>query len=223
MKRYVNLEDISDGKLYDINDMVKADCNDCKGCHECCTGMGSSITLTPIDIFNICSNENTSIEELLKTSIELNVVDGMILPNIKMSDKNSCCSFLNQEGRCSIHTYRPGICRLFPLGRFYEDGSFKYFLQIHECDRAGKTKVKVKKWIDTPDIISNEKYINDWHNLLNNVECIIAGSDDETFIRNLNMYILNTFYMTSYDYNEDFYNQFNDRLMKARDMGIEAN
>ena len=38
MRREVTLEEISDGKLYDANDMVKADCQDCKGCFDCCTG-----------------------------------------------------------------------------------------------------------------------------------------------------------------------------------------
>lgn len=43
MRREVTLEEISDGRLYDANDMVKADCQDCKGCHDCCTGMGGEI------------------------------------------------------------------------------------------------------------------------------------------------------------------------------------
>lgn len=30
MKRNVTLEEISDGNLYEANDMVKADCQDCK-------------------------------------------------------------------------------------------------------------------------------------------------------------------------------------------------
>lgn len=34
MRREVTLEEISDGRLYDANDMVKADCQDCKGCHD---------------------------------------------------------------------------------------------------------------------------------------------------------------------------------------------
>ena len=45
MKRYVSLEEISDGRLYGGNDMVKADCHGCKGCHKCCTGMGNSVIL----------------------------------------------------------------------------------------------------------------------------------------------------------------------------------
>ena len=49
MIRNEKLEDISDGRLYDANDMVKAYCDECKGCHACCTGMGSSIILDPLD------------------------------------------------------------------------------------------------------------------------------------------------------------------------------
>ena len=38
MRREVSLEEISDGRLYELNDMVKADCQDCAGCHDCCEG-----------------------------------------------------------------------------------------------------------------------------------------------------------------------------------------
>ena len=65
MKRQVSLEEISDGKLYGINDMVKADCNGCNGCFACCKGMGQSIVLDPFDIFQITSNLNLKFEQLL--------------------------------------------------------------------------------------------------------------------------------------------------------------
>ena len=146
MLRNCSLEEISDGRLYDQTDMVKAYCNECKGCHACCEGMGNSIILDPLDVSRLTKETGKSFEALLADTIELNVVDGLILPNIKMV--NGACTFLNAEGRCGIHAARPGFCRLFPLGRYYEDGGFKYFLQIHECDRAGKVKVKVSKWID---------------------------------------------------------------------------
>ncbi|MBD8992317.1 MAG: YkgJ family cysteine cluster protein, partial [Blautia sp.] len=47
MRREVSLEEISDGRLYELNDMVKADCQDCAGCHDCCEGMGDSVVLDP--------------------------------------------------------------------------------------------------------------------------------------------------------------------------------
>ena len=152
MKRNVSLEEISDGKLYTSNDMVKADCGDCEGCSACCHGMGESIVLDPLDIYRLTTNLEMTFEQLLSQYVELNVVDGIILPNLKMAGSNEACGFLDRNGRCSIHAHRPGICRLFPLGRYYEDGGFQYFLQTHECKKENRTKVKVKKWIDTPNV-----------------------------------------------------------------------
>ena len=40
MERRIDLAEISDGKLYGAEDMVKADCGDCEGCSACCQGMG---------------------------------------------------------------------------------------------------------------------------------------------------------------------------------------
>ena len=56
---------------------------------------------------------------------------------------------MNDAGRCSIHPYRPGICRLFPLGRYYEEDGFRHILQIHECEKTNRSKVKIRKWMDT--------------------------------------------------------------------------
>ena len=52
MERNVTMAEISDGKLYSRDDMVKAGCDDCRGCSACCHGMGNSIVLDPYDVFN---------------------------------------------------------------------------------------------------------------------------------------------------------------------------
>lgn len=212
MKRNVSLEDISDGKLYELNDMVKADCNDCKGCSSCCEGMGKSIILDPYDV-NILSNElGLKFQELLDSHIELNVVDGIILPNLKMDDNTDKCTFLDDNGRCSIHAFRPGMCRLFPLGRFYENGNFKYFLQVNECKNNSRSKVKVKKWLDMQDVIKHEKYINEWHNFLLNLENKIENGD-EVMSKEISMYVLNNFFVS--DFGENFYDKFTEKIENA--------
>ena len=132
MKRNVRLEDISDGKLYTANDLVKADCHDCEGCSACCRGM-ASIVLDPYDVWQLCMGLRKTFEGLMEEHIELQVVDGVILPKLKMAGEEESCTFLDENGRCSIHLFRPGICRLFPLGRYYEDDGFRYFLQVKEC------------------------------------------------------------------------------------------
>ena len=84
MKRNVSLAEISDGRLYKANDMVKADCGGCNGCSRCCHGMGNSIILDPYDVYRMTTGMGKSMQELLAASVELNVVDGVILPNLKM-------------------------------------------------------------------------------------------------------------------------------------------
>lgn len=216
MKREVNMKEISDGKLYGPNDLVKADCGDCHGCFACCQKMGQSIVLDPLDIYRLTKHLNVSFEQLLADKIELNVVDGLILPNLKMSGTEERCAFLNEEGRCSIHQFRPGICRLFPLGRYYNNGSFQYFLQIHECKKENRTKVKVKKWIDTPDLKQNEKYILEWHDFVIELQEQLMEMTDESYSKKINLFLLQSFFVEPYDMQTDFYIQFGNRLAKTK-------
>lgn len=218
MLRECDLNEISDGKKYQINDMVKADCDDCKGCSACCHGMGSSITLDPLDVHRITNRLQVGFNELLEDKIELNIVDGVILPNLKMNDKRvgDPCVFLDDNGRCSIHSDRPGICRIFPLGRVYEDGGFYYILQIHECKNDKRYKVKVSKWIDTPDLKKNQYFISDWHYFLKAVQKRLADSGDDQFIKQVTMHLLNHFYMEPYPADKDFYEEFHQRLNQAK-------
>ena len=216
MKREVNMKEISDGKLYGPNDLVKADCGDCHGCFACCQKMGQSIVLDPLDIYRLTKHLNVSFEQLLADKIELSVVDGLILPNLKMSGTEERCAFLNEEGRCSIHQFRPGICRLFPLGRYYNNGSFQYFLQIHECKKENRTKVKVKKWIDTPDLKQNEKYILEWHDFVIELQEQLMEMTDESYSKKINLFVLQSFFVEPYDMQTDFYIQFGNRLAKTK-------
>lgn len=215
MKRNVSLEEISDGKLYTLNDMVKADCHDCRGCSACCRGMGSSIILDPLDVCRLSVNLGKSFDELLEKELELGMVDGAILPNLRMTGPEEACVFLDGRGRCSIHSFRPGICRLFPLGRYYQEREFRYFLQVHECPKPDRTKVKVKKWIDTPNLKQYETYITDWHYFLEDAARLVTESQDTDSPKNLNLYILQSFYRKPYQ-EEDFYVQFEERMREAK-------
>ena len=65
MKRQIDINEISDGRLYGPNDMVKADCGDCEGCSACCCGMGSSIVLDPFDMYHITTGLQTDFQHLM--------------------------------------------------------------------------------------------------------------------------------------------------------------
>lgn len=216
MIRELDLSEISDGKRYGHSDMVKAGCNDCKGCSKCCQGMGNSIVLDPYDVFLLCENLHQSFEELLSYAVELQVTEGIILPNLKMNGSEEKCSFLNEQGRCSIHEFRPGFCRMFPLGRIYEENNFQYFLQVKECPQEPKTKVKVQKWLGIRDIRKYETFIVDWHYFLKGIQETLEKARNEALSKQFSIQLLQLFYMTPYEAEEDFYLQFYLRLEEIK-------
>ncbi|MCD8042164.1 MAG: YkgJ family cysteine cluster protein [Tannerellaceae bacterium] len=219
--RDCDLNEISDGKKYMLNDMVKADCNGCKDCSECCRGMGNSIVLDPLDFFTLSNFLHLSFEAMLGSYIELNIVDGIILPNLKMLDTyDEKCVFLNDNGRCSVHSSRPGICRIFPLGRLYENNSFSYILQLKECPNRNKSKIKVSKWIDISNLNENQRFISDWHYFLKNLHAKLLADGSEIFIKRVTMHVLQFFYMEPYETNESFYPQFYKRLEHITSMHL---
>ena len=165
MLRYDDINEISDGRLYSENDMVRVDTNGCEGCSKCCeSDMGNSIVLDPYDIFHMTEGAGKTFDELLVSFlVELDMIDNIVLPHIKMDNG---CGFLNADKRCSIHKYRPSICRLFPLGRLYNDKGFDYILQTGECIKDNCSKIKVDKWLGIEDLPRHSAFINKWHRFL---------------------------------------------------------
>lgn len=214
MRREVPEEDLR--RLYRSCDMVKADCGGCRGCSDCCRGMGNSVVLDPWDVYCLSRGLNSSFSGLLNEYVELNVVEGLVLPNLKMTGEEEQCGFLDEEGRCCVHGFRPGICRLFPLGRYYENGGFRYFLQSRECTKESRTKVKISKWLGIPDLKRYEEFVFQWHDFLDEVMGLLDKQNDDQLSKDLGTYLLNTFYGEPYDLKADFYGQFEERLTRTK-------
>lgn len=163
MNREVSVEEISDGRLYRSSDLVKVGTNGCRGCSDCCR-MDPLIVLDPWDLYQLQKATGRDFSALLEGRLRLQVVDGLILPVLAMQD--GVCTFLRADGRCSIHEGRPGICRLYPLGRSWSgDETFSYILQVNECTHPSGAKEKVKKWIGIGNLPEYEEFCVKWHKL----------------------------------------------------------
>ena len=216
MIRDVNIQEISDGKLYTSSDLARLGCNDCSGCSSCCRSMSETILLDPYDMYLLTKGLQMTFDQLMETHLELLLVDGVILPNLMMDSATDSCNFLNEEGRCSIHPYRPGICRLFPLGRLYENGSFSYFLQKDECEKPHRTKVRISKWLGYDHIARYERFVSDWHYLTRDLGEELLEMQDQAEVRKIQTMLLQLFYRMPYDTGLDFYQQFYARLARIR-------
>lgn len=212
-----NLKRISDGRLYGVHDMAKVGCHDCAGCSRCCRGMGESILIDPYDAYQLTKNLRQTFEQLLSSCVELHVAGGLIVPNLIMRADTNACTFLDENGRCRIHAFRPGLCRIFPLGRNYEGETLTYFVLLKECPMPNKTKVKIEKWLDTPDLKEKQRFLVTWHAFIKRVRKVIAEGGDQA-ARAVNVAILKNFYLKPYGGTEDlekpdkFYEEFYERL-----------
>lgn len=221
MKRDGDLSALTDGKLYRSNDMARLGCNDCEGCSACCKGMGNSVVLDPYDVWRLTKGLGIPFTEMIGKQVMLSVVDGLILPSLNMENQTGACPFLNGEGRCSIHAFRPGICRLFPLGRYYHDGGFSYVLMTGECQKENRSKLKIDKWLGEPNLKAYEQFVMQWKGILEQTREKMQellqesgkadGSNEGTekvlaLQKKLSMELLQAYYFTPYG--EDFLAEF---------------
>lgn len=208
MIRECNLEEISDGRRYSSNDLVKLGCNECEGCSHCCRGMEDTISLDPYDVCMLTKATGKEMAQLMQAEVALHVEQGIIVPHLQMTEQGGC-AFLSEQGRCTIHASRPGMCRLFPLGRVYEGDTFQYFLQTRECIKKDRTKVRIREWLGIPELKKYEAFVAEWHSHL---KLLQSHPLTETDAQALNMKHLQLFYFMPYSSVETFYEEVAKRL-----------
>ena len=206
-------------KLYDLQDMARIGCNDCKGCYSCCQGMGDSVILTPYDVHILSVKLEKPVDALFGEWLQLTIVDGLLQPSMAMNGASERCHGLDAQGRCSIHAFRPSICRLFPLGRQYMEDSIKYFILEDACPAAVKTKVKISKWVEREEFKEHELFLVQWHGFKKLCLQKLQEIPDENYHKQLFMLVLQLFFRKAYTEGK-FYEEFLERLEQAREILI---
>ena len=210
-------------RLYGPQDMVRISSSACAGCGACCRGMGDTIVLDPYDVWQLTYGLGKSFEELMGVSIDLHVEEGVILPHLMMRSDTQGCTFLGDDGRCMIHSHRPGICRLFPLGREFHEEKTSYFIVPEGCVKGGLSKVRIDKWLGIPDLPAYESFKAQWHSLVRLLKARIAAEPSEEVRRNINLYFIQVFFMAPYEGISSagaFYREAADRSQKFADAAL---
>lgn len=228
MIREEGLDEIWDGRYYSGGDLVRCASAGCSGCSACCHFTSDTIILDPLDVMRIERAVGKTFLTLLEENlIHLRVVDGLILPHIQMKaekgdGQEGGCPWLSDEGLCTIHENRPDLCRLFPLGRIWnEDGTFRYILQKDACVRPGRSKVEVNRWLelDTKEKAESDRLFHErWHALLVSLRKKMAELETDQQRSALSLYLLRNFYDRKWMQDEErFYKQFAIRCRQAED------
>lgn len=235
MLREKQIEEIFDGHFYGADDPVPVGCEDCEGCSACCRNTGDTIVLDPYDLYMLAKGTGKTFMDMIEHEIEIRLVDGLILPNLMkrhgdlMPDREGKkgsvgvfsvtedrCPFLSGAGRCTIHPFRPGICRLYPMGRYYTESGFVYILQKDECIGRRKTPVRVRDWLGLDELERYETYILNWHDFKKSAQKAVDCLTDHSRI-SVRQYILQIFFVHPYDTDMDFYPQYAVRMDVCRE------
>ena len=75
--------------------------------------------------------------------------------------------------------------------------------------------MKVKKWLDEPELKRQEAYISRWHYFLKDIQGRLDEKNDDGLRRQVSLYILQKFYMEAFPADGDFYALFESRVEEA--------
>src|SRR5215471_5215333 len=108
------------GSLPVVRDRASPFSYQCGCCTRCC--FGKVIPLGPYEIARLAHNRKMSTGDFLATYTTPN---GTAL----VSRQDGGCVLLGEQG-CGVHSDRPLVCRLYPLGRIVGSNGVEYFVEV---------------------------------------------------------------------------------------------
>lgn len=146
----------------------------CTQCGKCCT-YREDIILSPRDIFKMSKALNMSPPDFYQAYCRSHIGDVSRIPIVRLISvgKDARCPLL-KNNKCSIHSVKPAVCALFPLGRYValdakkdisasmENATVKYLLQPLDCGDDSETHT-VRDWLAGFDIALEDEFFIKWN------------------------------------------------------------
>lgn len=156
----------SDAKVLSEPDLLQLSCG-IFGCTSNCCTKSAPIILNPYEIALICRESKLSYEDLLDI-VETDRAKGFPLV---MLPRDPACHFWTGRG-CRIYQARPLACRLFPLGRVYDNGQSHIVLpQLNVCSGLASSPAKtVADYLREQDTSASIRMADRWIEFVNEIE-----------------------------------------------------
>ena len=188
----------------------------CKRCGKCCHNR-NDILLNPLDLFKIANYFGKTPAEIVHRYCNLFIGSSSKMPIIKVQfiGTDNHCPFLFDK-RCSIHSCKPTVCALYPLGRTngpphdkHPNGTTAYILQKINCGDQRETHI-VRDWLEDSGVPIEDPFFHKWtsfHNALCPMLIKFEKHTSPSYFEQLINYIGSILYLC-YDIRKDFMEQF---------------
>lgn len=156
----------SDAKVLSESDFLQLSCG-IFGCTSNCCTKSAPIILNPYEIAVVCRESRLSYEDFLDI-VETDRAKGFPLV---MLPRDPACHFWTGRG-CRIYKARPLACRLFPLGRVFNEGQSHIVLpQLNVCSGlAASPAITVAEYLREQDTSVFMQMADRWIEFVNEIE-----------------------------------------------------
>lgn len=212
---------IEDFKAFQSNMLKPTDTFqfDCKMCGNCCRHRGEPIILTGLDTFRISQALGVHPRQVIEEKTIGYIGDQSHVPVLTLKERlDGSCSLL-RKGKCMVHSNKPIVCAIFPLGRIYNGitHKFAYFKQPHGCSMGnnnGKTWT-LQEWLDEFNISEFEEDSLAWNKMIMGVSQVTCRIDEKEIPEDMIAAVGSCFYL-NYDISQPYRDQveLNMRLLK---------
>ena len=194
----------------------------CTMCGRCCRDR-HDILLSPYDLFRIAVGLDMKPLEVCKRYCHVYVGEASRIPIVRLLPVgvDERCPFL-RGNRCSVNSFKPNVCALFPLGRAIcysadstEQNQCDYILQPVNCGDKRKTYT-VREWLAGANIPVEDPIFLGWHRLIADLSSRMLALEkvsDLNFMAKVVEVVFNKLYL-SYDLMKGFEGQFNKASKK---------
>ena len=156
----------ADAAVLEETDPLQLSCGT-GGCASNCCRSGAPIVLNPYEISLICRESGMSYEDLLDI-VDTDRAEGFPLV---MLPRDPACHFWTKQG-CSIYLARPLACRLFPIGRVYDDAQSRFVLPGRNlCEGLAPEPARtVGDYLKKQDTAQHISMADRWIEFVNEIE-----------------------------------------------------
>lgn len=189
----------------------------CTMCGDCCRNR-DDILLTPKDLFKLAKGLNMTPKEVVDKYGEVYIghSSNMTVVRLKSVGADKHCVFL-EGNKCSVQAFKPGVCALFPLGRYmlnYQNVNDKsqevgYIFTNPGCGDKQQIHT-VRSWLRGYDIPAEDEYFIKWSATLTTLSATLTDFKKSISPENMNL-VWNLVYCLcylKYDIQPEFLPQF---------------
>ena len=154
----------------------------CRGCGKCCKNR-DDILLNSRDVYNIATALKLTHQQVIEQYCDVYVGSNSRIPIVRLKPKgpNKMCPLLSGS-RCSVHSFKPTVCALFPLGRVFmaenameqmdertlekmsscKPNQIEYVITPFTCASL-KRKQTVRAWLEAFGILAEDEFFLKWN------------------------------------------------------------